>query len=117
MESIASLPPSSYIVKKQLRTTVAEREAFLKDVGYNMFNFPARALLIDLLTDSGTCALPQSCLSALLSSDEAYSRHNWYYAFLDAFRDLCERGSKPLKNYLKLYDSNLSHEEYRKTFV
>lgn len=82
-----------------------------------MFNFPARALYVDLLSDSGTCALPQSCLQALLSSDEAYSRQNWYYAFLDAFRDLCERGTKPIKNYLKLFDSNLSNEEFRQTFV
>lgn len=117
MESNTSLPPASYIVKKQYQTSVEEREAYLKDVGYNMFNLPSRAVTIDLLTDSGTCALPQSCLSALLSSDEAYSRHNWYYAFLDAFRDLCERGSKPKKNYLKLFDSNLCHEEYRETFV
>ena len=56
------LPPPAYVVKKQQKITLEEREAYLKDVGYNMFNFPARALYVDLLTDSGTCALPQSCL-------------------------------------------------------
>jgi len=94
-----------------------EREAYLKDVGYNIFNYPARGLYVDLLTDSGTAAIPQSSLSALFQSDESYSRHNWYYGFLDAFRDFCERGSSPKKSYLKLMDPNLTNEEFRKTFM
>ena len=109
----SGLPPPNYIVKKQVHSTLEEREAFLKDVGYNIFNYPARGLYIDLLTDSGTAAIPQSCLSALLLSDESYSRHNWYYGFLDAFRDFSERGSSPQKAFLKLMDPQLSNAEFR----
>ena len=89
----------------------------MKDVGYNIFNYPAIGLYVDLLTDSGTAAIPQSSLSALLMSDESYSRHNWYYAFLDAFRDFCERGTKPKRAFLKVMDPNLSHAEFREAFL
>lgn len=51
------LPPPNYVVKKHIQTTQEEREAFLRDVGYNIFNYPARGLAVDLLTDSGTGAL------------------------------------------------------------
>jgi tryptophanase len=37
--------------------TVEEREAILKDVEYNIFNFPAGLLTVDFLTDSGTSAM------------------------------------------------------------
>ena len=39
------------------RTTRAEREAALKTAHHNLFLMPARDVLIDLLTDSGTGAL------------------------------------------------------------
>ena len=100
-----------------MHSTLEEREAFLKDAGYHILNYPARGLYVDLLTDSGTAAIPQSSLSALLLSDESYARQNWYYAFLDAFRDYCERGAEPQKAFLKLMDPNLSNAEFRETFM
>ena len=98
-------------------TTEEQRDQFLQDAGYNVFNFPARALQVDLLTDSGTCALLQSNLSALLLGDESYAWNSWYYAFLDALRDLVERGSFPRKAFLKLMDPSLSHQEFRNEFI
>ena len=53
----------------------------------------------------------------MLTSDESYSRHNWYFGFLEALRDFCERGSHPKKSYLKLMDPQLSHEEFRGAFI
>ncbi len=111
------MPAPNYVVKKQMTCTREEREMYLKDVGYNIFNYPSRGLYIDFLTDSGTAAISQTSLSALLLSDESYSRHNWYYAYLDAFRDFCERGARPQKNFVKLFDPSLSHEEFRATFL
>ena len=38
-------------------TTAEERRVILKDVEYNIFNFPAGLLTVDFLTDSGTSAM------------------------------------------------------------
>ncbi|RPJ74541.1 MAG: tyrosine phenol-lyase, partial [Desulfobacteraceae bacterium] len=38
-------------------TTRAERQGVLKQAGYNLFGVRAESVLIDLLTDSGTCAM------------------------------------------------------------
>jgi tryptophanase len=37
-------------------TTRAERQKLIEDAGYNLFLAPSEAILIDLLTDSGTAA-------------------------------------------------------------
>ena len=52
-------PPShqSVVVRSLPSVTVEEREAILKDVEYNIFNFPAGLLTVDFLTDSGTSAM------------------------------------------------------------
>ena len=49
--------------------------------------------------------------------DESYARNSWYYAFLDALRDLVERGSTPRKSFLKLMDPSLSHQSFRNEFI
>ena len=49
--------------------------------------------------------------------DESYARNSWYYAFLDALRDLVERGSNPRKAFINLMDPNLSQESFRKEFI
>ncbi len=38
-------------------TSADERRRYLRDASYNLFRIPARHVMIDLLTDSGTGAL------------------------------------------------------------
>ncbi|MBI4669339.1 MAG: tryptophanase [Elusimicrobia bacterium] len=54
-------------------TTAAERQAWLKKAGYNLFNIPAEKVTIDLLTDSGTSAMSALQWSALMRGDESYA--------------------------------------------
>jgi tryptophanase len=69
-------------------TTRAEREAWVREAGYNLFNLRARDVLIDLLTDSGTGAMSRDQWAALQRGDESYAGSPSWFAFESAVKDL-----------------------------
>jgi tryptophanase len=54
-------------------TTENERINALIDAKYNLFKIPARMVLIDLLTDSGTGAMSNEQWAAIMRGDESYA--------------------------------------------
>jgi tryptophanase len=54
-------------------TTREERERFLRQAHYNLFLLPADAIVIDLLTDSGTAAMSTRQWAAMMGGDESYA--------------------------------------------
>jgi tryptophanase len=69
-------------------TTVAERDAHLREAGYNLFNLHAADVIIDLLTDSGTGAMSAAQWAGLQRGDESYAGSRSWFHFLEAVRAL-----------------------------
>lgn len=70
------------------RSTREEREQWLKDANYNLFNLKSDQVFIDLLTDSGTGAMSDKQWSAMMLGDESYAGARSYYNMKAALKNI-----------------------------
>jgi tyrosine phenol-lyase len=75
-------------VEPLLLTTADERRRHLRRAGYNLFRIPARFVMIDLLTDSGTGAMSSEQWAGVMRGDESYAGAESYWRFLDVIRQV-----------------------------
>lgn len=76
------------MVESIRQSTRAEREQWIRDAHYNLFNLKSGQVFIDLLTDSGTGAMSDRQWSEMMLGDESYAGATSYYKLKDAIRDI-----------------------------
>ena len=70
------------------KSTREEREQWIKDAKYNLFNLKSEQVFVDLLTDSGTGAMSDKQWSEMMLGDESYAGASSYYKMKNAIKSI-----------------------------
>ena len=70
------------------RSTREEREQWIKEAKYNLFNLRSDQVYIDLLTDSGTGAMSDRQWSEMMLGDESYAGASSYFKMKSAINNI-----------------------------
>lgn len=76
------------IVQKTTLPPLAQRLRAIEEAGYNSFLLRTRDVFLDMLTDSGTNAMSDNQLAAMMVSDDAYAGGESYYKLCQAVKDV-----------------------------
>jgi len=70
------------------RSTRDERQQWIKEARYNLFNLKSDHIFIDLITDSGTGAMSDKQWAAMMLGDESYAGARSYYVMKEAIKNI-----------------------------
>ncbi|HRX31394.1 MAG: tryptophanase [Bacteroidales bacterium] len=76
------------MVEPLKRSTREEREKWIKEAKYNLFNLRSDQVFIDLLTDSGTGAMSDRQWGAIMTGDESYAGASSYFNMKNAIKNI-----------------------------
>jgi len=88
MELPITEPFKIKMVETIYRSTKEQREKWIQDASFNLFNLKSEHVFIDLLTDSGTGAMSDKQWSAIMLGDESYAGASSYYKLKDAIKEI-----------------------------
>ncbi|MDX5584078.1 MAG: tryptophanase [Aureibaculum sp.] len=78
MELPYAEPYKIKMVESIKRSTVVQRQKWIKKASFNLFNLSSDKVFVDLLTDSGTGAMSDKQWSAMMTGDESYAGSQSY---------------------------------------
>jgi tryptophanase len=120
------------------KSTFEERQKWIKDAKYNLFQLKSEQVFIDLLTDSGTGAMSDKQWSEMMLGDESYAGASSYFKMKEAILNvtgfdhfLPTHQGRAAENVLfsvlvkegnivpgnSHFDTTKGHIEYRKAFA
>ncbi|HOW24289.1 MAG TPA: tryptophanase [Bacteroidales bacterium] len=76
------------MVENIRRSNRTEREQWIQEARFNVFNLRSDKVFIDLLTDSGTGAMSDRQWSEMMLGDESYAGSSSYYKMKEAIREI-----------------------------
>ncbi|MCI2425576.1 tryptophanase [Candidatus Acetothermia bacterium] len=76
------------IVQKTQLVPLEERLRALEEAGYNTFMLKTKDIFLDMLTDSGTNAMSDNQLAAMMQSDDAYAGSASFYKLSQAVEEV-----------------------------
>ena len=76
------------MVEMIYKSTREQREQWIKEASFNLFNLRSEQVVIDLLTDSGTGAMSDKQWSAMMTGDESYAGASSYYNLKNAVSEI-----------------------------
>jgi tryptophanase len=88
MELPVTEPFKIKMVENIYRSTRQQREAWISDAAYNLFNLKSEHVFIDLLTDSGTGAMSDRQWSEMMLGDESYAGATSYYKLKASIKEI-----------------------------
>lgn len=81
-------PFKTKMVEPIYKSTRSDRERWIREASFNLFNLKSEQVIIDLLTDSGTGAMSESQWSAMMLGDESYAGASSYYELKNAVKEI-----------------------------
>lgn len=76
------------MVEEIFMSTREQRERWIKEENYNLFNLASDRVFIDLLTDSGTCSMSDKQWAEIMLGDESYAGSKSYYKLKEVVEKL-----------------------------
>lgn len=76
------------MVESITKSTPVQREEWIKEAKYNLFNLKSNQVFVDLLTDSGTGAMSDKQWAEMMLGDESYAGASSYFKLKTAIKNI-----------------------------